>query len=791
MLRIEKNRLLCGLILMVMTPVLHSHGEGLPDGGVILYDVAGDDTTQAIQLLNRDDCVEAVLGGESSLKIKEDADPYSRLYWAFRFADAPAAAGEEFVLEAVYHDKGAGVIQPELLADDRFNGRWAGPSRQQAYTRLNTGMKRRAFFSFTMPENFKTDSAHPHLRISGLQYLRRIIMHPPLKESAWAAIAASVPTDVAPMITLERPMDLVTTAGIAVHGDGNSSLASDLENAHNLAPLARVLGFNAIEAYMRWNVIEPEQEGVFDFSYYDALVERVQACGLQWFPLLIVGSAYALPNWFLEGEEDKGFVCLEHGVMNPIQSIWSPCHARHVTRVLRAFGEHYDGGGSLRGVRLGPSGNYGESQYPAGGNWPPEGKAMHIHIGWWAGDPDAQAHFRHVMEERYETIDALNAAWNSGYASFDDIEIILPQQIVSRRRRIDFASWYTDSMTRWCDWWVREAGAAMPDTPIYQSAGGWGFVESGTSYPGQTKSMARVRGGIRLTNETDSFEQNICATRLAMTAARHYGVMTGTEPASSHTARGVAGRLFNLMTNDGDHFFSYHSNIFNNQTAIDQWLKYLPLMDYRRPPLVEVAVYYPETMNQLEDAAFRHLYAWGFNPRAAGVRRVVEVDYLDEQLIRDGFLNTYKALVFVWGNVIEADVLAAIDAWMRNGGMVCYPSFPKGALGTVEGDASTFARWTRGDTGAGAFHRFPGDMEPNDLYADFIRERLRTLDTLHPLTRKTLDIQHSDQVFMSAGENGDLMILNYEDAPETLNLADGKTIVVPPYGIKRIAPGEW
>ncbi len=765
--------------------------RAFPEDVKTLYDSAMAEPAQALHLLNRDQCAPVVLDEREYLRIQQIFDPYSRQYWEFQMRETPVSPGADFTLEVVYHDTGAGLIRPELLTDARFQGQWSGPVREQAYTRLNTGVERSAFFTFTMPERFVSDSPLPHLRISGLQYLRQLRLHPPLDEAAWESVADTVPVDVTPMVTLERPMDLVTTGGITVRGDGVSSLARDLDNLRNLAPLARVLGFNAIEAYMRWNVIEPEQEGLFDFGYYDAIVEVIQDCGMQWFPLLIVGSAYALPNWFLGGEEDKGFVCLEHGIMNPIQSIWSPYHKRHVTRVLRAFGEQYDGDGSLRGVRLGPSGNYGESQYPAGGNWPPEGDAMHIHIGWWAGDPYGQDDFRRTMQARYADIDALNTAWNSAYASFDDIEVILPQQIVSRRRRIDFASWYTDSMTQWCEWWVKETHRAMPRTTIYQSAGGWGFVEAGTSYPGQTKSMRPVKGGIRLTNETDSFEQNFYATRLAMTAARHYGVMTGSEPASSHTARGVAGRLFNLATNNSDHFFSYHSNILYKQAAIDQWLKYLPIMDYRRPPLVEVAVYYPETMNQLEDAAFRHLYAWGFNPRAAAIRRIIEVDYLDEQLIREGFLDEYKALVFVWGNTVEEDVLAAMDAWMRAGGLICYPSFPKGALETVEGDALTFARWNQGDTGAGRFCRFPGDMEPPSLYATFVRERLGELETLHPDTRKALDIKRPEQVFMSAGENGDLMVLNYEDTAATLTFDNGTTVAVPPYGIKRIAPGEW
>jgi hypothetical protein len=772
--------------LIVLSFIVICCGFGYGDG-MEVYDVAQASSTQPVRLLNHDACTRVTFDGVSYLQLEKDTDPYSKTYYEFQFSEAPAESGETFTLEVVYHDTGAGVIQPELLVDDAFNGHWSGPARQQAYTRLNTEQDRSAFFAFTMPASFDKDSTHSHLRIAGLQYLHLLKIHPPLDETAWEAIAATVPTNVTPMITLNRDMDLVTTAGITVHGDGVSSLKSDLDNLHNFAPLAKVLGFNAIEAYMRWNVIEPEQEGVFDFTYYDAVVEKLQSYGLQWFPLLIVGSAYALPDWFLGSEEDKGFACLEHGLSNPIQSIWSPYHERHVTRVLQAFGEHYEKGGSLRGVRLGPSGNYGESQYPAGGNWPAKGGAMHIHIGWWAGDPYGLENFRQTMAGRYSGIEVLNTAWDKKYASFKDVEIILPQQIVSRRQRIDFASWYTDSMTKWCDWWSREARKAMPNTPLYQSAGGWGFVEAGTSYSGQAKSMQQVQGGIRLTNETDSFEQNINATRLAMTAARHYGIMTGSEPASSHTARGIAGRLFALATSNSDHFFTYQGNLFNDQTAIDQWLQYLPVMEHRRHPLVEVAAYYPETMNQLEDAAFRHLYAWGFNPRAAAIRRVIEIDYMDEQLIRDGFLDQYKALVFCWGNVIEADVLAKIDAWMRSGGTVLYPSFPKGALETVEGDATVFSRWSKGDTGAGGFHRFQGDMEPYDLYGDFVRQQLQKMNTLNILTKKVLEIEHAPQIFMSVGNNGDLMILNYGDTPEALTLCNGKEIVVPAYGIERSA----
>jgi hypothetical protein len=196
-------------------------------------------------------------------------------------------------------------------------------------------------------------------------------------------------------------------------------------------------------------------------------------------------------------------------------------------------------------------------------------------------------------------------------------------------------------------------------------------------------------------------------------------------------------------------------------------------------------------MNQLEDATFRHLYAWGFNTRAREIRRVVEVDYLDEQLIREGFLEGYKALVFAWGNVIEAEVLDKIDAWMRDGGAVFYPSFPKGPLGSVEGDTVMFSRWTRGDTGAGMFQRFPGDMEPPSRYAAFVREELRQMNTLHPLTRKALAIERPEHVFFSVGDTGDLMALNYDDKSVSLRTDKDKTVVLPSYGMVRCPPGEW
>lgn len=734
--------------------------------------VVADAATPPAWLLNPADCLVRDTPHGPAIAREVPRDPYTQPYIEIAL---PASRQGPWVLEIEHVDQGAGVITAAARADDAA---WRNAQTQANYTRLNTGTVRRAWFGFDGPGD--------RARIGGAPWLRAVRVLPAQDAAAWQARRDSIPAGVAPIVTLSRPISLTTTAGIDVVG-GMDTLDASLAAMREFVPLAKVLGFTSIESYVTWKRVEPTAEGAFDFSFYDAITEELARHGMKWFPLLIVGSAYALPEWFLGGPEDHGMVCLEHGESNPVQSIAAPSHRRHVTRVLRAFGAHYEPQGILEGVRLGPSGNYGESQYPAGGNWGVKGQPMHIHIGWWAGDAHAVADYHRFLRDKYGDIARLNAAWQIELDRFEDVPMPLPSHMNVLRQRLDFTQWYTDLMSDWCAWWAEEARAAMPNTPIYQSAGGWGFREAGTDYSAQTQAMAKVAGGIRLTNETDSYEQNFYATRLAATAARHYGVPLGYEPASSHTARGVAGRLYHAAATDAAHWFTYQNNVMNHPYAIQQWLEHLPVLDTRQPTRVEVAVYYPETMNQIDDGAFRHLYAWGFNPRAAAVRRVVDVDYLDERLIRGGFLNGYRALVFAWGNYIEPDVQGHIDTWLRAGGTVFYPSFPRAPLQTVDGDTAVFHAWAAGDTGAGRFLRYLGDMEPPSGYARLVRRHLREMPGLHPHTRAALAAERPEEVFLTVQADGHLLALNYTDDPATVRVPGLDAFEIAPHGIARVS----
>lgn len=743
--------------------------------------------TAATTLANAELTHPAPRNGIDTRDIIADADPYAKVTWDFRFNAPLFPDAEKLFIEVEFFDHGAGVIQPTLLVEDAFKGTWATPTRAVSFTRLNQQRARLALFEFTNPR-LPSATNHPHLKIAGLQGLIAIRAFDQIDAARWKELADAVPRLVEPMLTLQRPMQINCTIGIPDTGDP-PSLEVALDNIREYGPLARLMGFTSAECFVRWNLIEPAP-GRFDFTHYDTIVEALTARGLKWFPNLVITSAFALPEWYLAENAEGGFKCLEHDEENAVPSIWNRDNLAHVERVLKAFGDHYEPMGVLEAVRLGPSGNFGEAQYPAGAGSAlgVRGQRMHGHIGWWAGDPFAKRHFQSTLEAKYGDIAALNRAWDEDFANFDAIAPELPETYRTPQGRLDMTAWYTDSMTEWCDQWARLSRAALPATPIYQSSGGWGFREAGTDFSGQAESMKTIgSGGIRLTNETDSFEQNFYATRLAATAARLYGIDLGYEPAGYHSARGVAGRFFSTLTTNGDNIYTRHNVLFEPPYAVDQWQRDFHLLDERAEPIIDVAVYYPETMNQLDDGTFRHLYAWGFNTRAAEVRRRIDNDFLDERLIREGFLDRYKVLVFCWGNIIEPDVQQKIDEWIRKGGVAIYPTYPRVPQETTEGDQTTFRAWENGDTGQGTFHRFQGDMEPIALYGDYIESILRGLDNLHPLTKQAMAVDRPDRVFVSALETGKLAILNYREDTAHVKLEGRLNEEMAPYSIRIVA----
>lgn len=648
---------------------------------------------------------------------------------------------------------------------------------------LGSGMPRRALYKLAQPAFGAQKDAD--IVLCGIRGIRRVVVKTALAEGEREAIAAEMPAQVTPRVVLSRPMDFAIQIGSDAPTTGG--LPDALKRMHELCPLAAALGFNGVESYVKWNFVEREK-GVFDWSYYDAVVAEAASWNLKWFPLLIVGSAYTLPQWYHDSPENEGFACLEHGKSNNIQSIFCENQTPYVRAFLNEFGRHYEPGGRLLGVRLGPSGNFGESQYPAGGNWGYGGAREHIHIGWWAADKHAAPHFVNWLRNRYDSIEKLNGAWQDRYAAWDHVKCFVPQFAETPRKRKDIVDWYMGAMTDWCERWAVWAREAMPASAIYQSSGGWGFVESGTDFTEQTRSMVKVKGGIRATNETDSYLQNFQVTRMMSSAARFYGVPFGSEPAGFNSAKGVASRIFNILVNNGQHLFFYCPNLFNNDQGIQTWLDCAPLLDQRADPVIDVAVLYPDTLSTLDDGVFRNLYASSFYQRAGALRPHLDYDYCSERMIADGALPRYKVLVLAWSSTVEAAALDAIDGWVRDGGTVLAMSWDRMPLQTVEGDHAVLERWQSGDTGKGRVVLIREDREPPQRFADRVRDELIAMPALHPLTRAMLETSKPAEVYVSALQSGSLALLNYTDKPATVAVPGIEPFVIDPYRIKLVQP---
>lgn len=697
--------------------------------------------------------------------IKPSNDFYHRATFAGRL---PSPAPEGAWLTVSFLDQGYGLISLDA-GGPRRTGRNHHPGDQWGFVRLNTGKIRRAVFPLP--------AGASEVHLAGVKLLSALTV------TATKPAYEELPV-VEPALKLKVRMNLVTTAG--ADATTVDQLPEALARMKQTLPLVKALGFNGVESYVKWNFVE-RSPGVFDWSYYDAVVAECAKYGLKWFPLLIVGSSYSMPEWFHDSAENVSYECLEHHLKVDIPTIFYDGQVKYVKRFLNEFGKHYGNNPSLLGIRLGPSANYGEAQYPATGNWGYKGQFMHTHIGYWAADPYASVEFRKWLKERYPSIADLNKAWGgTTYASFDAVKTFLPITALNDRMRQDFSTWYLNAMSDWCGKWATWAREAMPNATIYQSSGGWGAVDIGTDYIAQAKTMGGLHGGIRLTNENDSYVNNFSVTRPAASAARFYGAMFGTEPAGFSSRRGVMNRLYNIITNDGQHLFYYDGNLYSNDGAADAWLKYAPLLDQKAQPMMDVAVFYPDTANKLSDSIMRYLDASSFFSAAHKFRSVMDYDFMGEQMIRDGALSRYKVLVFLAGRVTEKPVLERIDQWVKSGGIVIIAARQGSAerpLATVEGDGSTYQGWRKGGTGKGRVIFYDWHPDLTD-YCKFLAKELSNLPQVRKPIRDAIKMQKPETVFWSVLSTGKLALLNYGDNAADVRLTAGTVVHVEPYTIE-------
>ncbi len=520
-----------------------------------------------------------------------------------------------------------------------------------------------------------------------------------------------------------------------------------LEKLKQELPRMKAAGVTSHETYVRWNLVE-KTPGKFDFSLYDQIAKLDESFGIKWVPFLIIGPGYATPNWFHNSEDSVKYVCLEHGEQSSVESLWNPHLRGRVSRFIKEFAEHYKPMGVIESVLLGITGNYGEAIYPAtsGEDWTsgPRGK-YHSHQGYWAADSYAVKDFQNWVQDKYRNINSLNDAWRTNHRQFSTIRTFLRKDAPSTAAWLDMLHWYKDSMNDWAAFWMRTTRRYFLETDIYLCTGGNGDPMHGSDFAEQCRVAASVAGGVRITNEGDSYPDNFSLTRWVASAGRLYGAYFGFEPAGGVSPNAVAGRCYNAAASGAKQVHYYFPNIFGSAQAEQNWLKVAPLFGKRRPK-VEVAVFYPDTDIEIRGQDFLRY--------PSHLRDFFDFDYLSEGMIRDGGLKYYKVLIFMEGHTADISTLRRIRDWClwQNGIVIASKQSPP--MRVVEGDDFLYRQILAAD---GAIV----DEGPREGYFVFLAKTLSELPVVSRDTREIIAVDSkTPNLYFTLLEDGEILVLN-------------------------------
>jgi hypothetical protein len=445
-------------------------------------------------------------------------------------------------------------------------------------------------------------------------------------------------------------------------------------------------GISSVEDYLCWLPLEPERDR-FHWEYYERNAAELEARGMGYavYPWL-----HFVPEWLLRSEFWEPLRCLDHGETTFAPSIWSPA-------TLTLFDRFY---GALRGrlgdrvkaIYVSTACDYGEIGYPIGmADWVVP--AAHKHPGFWCGDARARQDFAEKALTRYGGLAAVNAAWGTDFAetadiayppwtvtegpAFGELQALAPTaRAQARRRWLDFVEWYLQAMVDFAGKAVAISRRHYPEIPHEIKIG---FGSERVMYGGDyTAFVARSRADGYTVRSTHGKLPPYFYRRFS-SAARHYGVPLVTEPPSGVSRDEEVERIFKEAVSGTTEYFDYPQNLLDATDLFARFGQYLE----GRHSLTDVAFFFPTTDHRLRPGQQIPPRLW-----AACEAATDRFDYsiLDERLIRDGALNRERVLIIVEGSVIEADVLARIEAWIEQGGLLLVAGF--GSLETVEGDTA-------------------------------------------------------------------------------------------------------
>ncbi|OGZ79616.1 MAG: hypothetical protein A2358_01470 [Candidatus Staskawiczbacteria bacterium RIFOXYB1_FULL_37_44] len=525
-------------------------------------------------------------------------------------------------------------------------------------------------------------------------------------------------------------------------------------------------GITSLQSYVYWAEIE-KKENEIDFSVYDELVEKIAKHKLKWTPFIILGPNYSVPQWFHISKESVYAKCIEHNRECDIQSIWNPFIPKHVERFIKLLSERYGDRNIIESVLLGINGVWGEAIFPSS-----DGvyRIGHKHGGWWCNDKYAKRDFIESCKEKFDNIHFLNESWGTGFEDFESItwpvkQISLPIDIAYRiahrvwskllnvrdnslywylerffekrlfhgmmsnvkekNRYLFFAKWYLDSMTAFADEWLKMAKKYFPKDSVYLVTGGYGDTMNGADFTAQAKISAKNNCGVRVTNMVCDYSESFANKSLISTAAEYYGAPIQTEEAIETSPSEVKMRIFDYASGNIDGIY------FKTLFGIDYGVKVsctnksdngIPIGKPSEVAdnLLSNRKYLFFGKRKTEVALLLANGSFAISPRllklnyelAKTLRKYIDFDIIDENLIEDSILSKYRFLIDFRNPVINEKILKKIEDWLKKGGIL---------LRSKEGEVEEFIEEIAGNifNGEGKYpwpSVYPHSKNPTDVY---------------------------------------------------------------------------
>ncbi|MBW8189617.1 family 14 glycosylhydrolase [Neiella marina] len=232
----------------------------------------------------------------------------------------------------------------------------------------------------------------------------------------------------------------------------------------------RGIGVSAISTDLWWGLIEGPQPDVFDWSYYDRMLEVLAAHDMHWVPILSFHQAggnvnddfmQTIPLWLwgkilvahpeLESVRDLQYVSESGDSSMEYMSLWADQYVLpYYRRFMEAFAEHYRAHAHLIdeiNISLGPA---GELRYPSynahdWGNYPNRGTLQ-------CYSRPAQQDWLNYLSQKYRSPEAMNYALGTQVRDFSEVAFPEPEELFNNKQYMhsalgrEFLYWYQQAL---------------------------------------------------------------------------------------------------------------------------------------------------------------------------------------------------------------------------------------------------------------------------------------------------------------------------------------------------------